>query len=509
MAIDSRGSTVSRTRMGMAFAAVTLIGLLFVQACDTTTPSSPSSAGELTGQNTNVAATFSGTITVVGAASAPADNASDAVLTAEVLDRNGNPVANLTPVNFSTTLGTVRAPGDDPVTATSAVQVITFGGLAQVLLRSSVAGDAIVSVSVADVVRSVQIEFTAVETQTFISLAIRVGGGDSETISTTAPAEVSVVAMVREAAGGVPGRTVRFKIVGDSTSQSGLGNAKFLGSRKTVTNDSGEAFNVVQIKGEGTVTVVVELFDSATNSVIGESNQVIITATTLVETLAIALQFADGSTFTALTAPGSTGIVATVTDARTGDLLAGRRVRFRITTDTATTSPAQLANNASTFTNTVGEASNGISVSEEGTTVTIAAQLLAADGSVEATSNQVVVSVTADEQTATVSLEFEAGGTFSTVMVPITVGILATVTQEPSGDPLVGRSVRFRIVSDTATATTATLASDSSSATNGAGEATNAVTVSEAGSTVTIVAELLDSSGAVVATSNEITAAGE
>ncbi len=51
MAIDSRGSTVWRTRMGMAFAAVTLIGLLFVQACDTTTPSSPSSAGELTARD--------------------------------------------------------------------------------------------------------------------------------------------------------------------------------------------------------------------------------------------------------------------------------------------------------------------------------------------------------------------------------------------------------------------------------------------------------------------------
>lgn len=376
--------------------AVCVAVLFAAQACDTDSGSSPTTPANLTGQNPNTAATFSGTISIAGGGTAPADFATDVVVAVDIRAADGNPVANGTPVWFTTTLGTVRTAGMAPATAGSSVQAIAFGGIATVALRSAVAGTATLIVTVGDKSQTLNIRFTDVQVPAFVSLAIRAGAGDLETLQSTAPLSATLVATVRDIAGlPIAAREVRFRKTSDSTAGTGLGAAAFVGPRRSRTNASGEAVSVVDIKGVGSVSLLADLFDSVRNDIVGESNQVVVTTTAVTGSFAVTLQFGgdEGGTFLSMTEPGSAGLTATVRDQTTGDLLVGRKVRFVISSDTATVLSATLASTGSSLTNDVGEASNAVTTNEAATTVTLVAQLLSSAGAVEAESNQITVVV--------------------------------------------------------------------------------------------------------------------
>ena len=140
--------------------AVALVLALVLSACNLGTPTSPNDASELTGQNPNSTPSFSGTIVLTGGGEAPANDTTDFLVTATVNDSAGRPVQNGTLINFSTTLGTVRAFGADPATAGSSAQLVLFNGVATVAVRSAVPGTAVVSAWIADVAAGVNVRFT-------------------------------------------------------------------------------------------------------------------------------------------------------------------------------------------------------------------------------------------------------------------------------------------------------------------------------------------------------------
>lgn len=388
-----RNFAAGRRPLSFATAGLLLL-VLAAGACSTSDPSSPNTPTELTGQTPNEGATFSGTISIGGSTTVPADDTTDGFLTAQVLDSQGRPVANGTLVNFSTSLGTVRPVGSDPATAGASTQVAAWGGEASVALRSATPGTAVITVWVANVVRTLTVTFSELPQQLSVSLAFRVGGTDFETVEDTAPTDLSVVATVTDEAGNaVAGRYVRIRIKSDTSATNGAGPASLIGPRRTRTNGAGEAFNVLHIEGEGRVVLIALLLDSAGDEIVGQSNQIVATTTAVSQPIVVSLEFTDGGTFATVTAGETAGLIATVTDAQTGLVLSGRRVRFRIVQDTATTTPATLANTDTTFTNGDGQAANAVTGNEAGSTVSIVAELLDANGGVAATSNQVVLAV--------------------------------------------------------------------------------------------------------------------
>lgn len=367
--------------------AVTAAVLVFtLAACKAATPTSPNTPTQLTGQNPNETPTFNGTLTLFGGGVAPANGATDVAIVVEVKDGSGNPAANLTPVTFSTTLGTIRASGTDPALAGSAVQVTTWSGQAGALLRSDAAGSAVVTVSIGDKAVSGVVIFEPTASTDVITLAFREGGTDQSTIEGTTPFLTTLVAVVRDEAGlPIAGQAVRFRIVADTA------GGTLTAAATTNTDASGEAFNVLRATQVGTVSLVAEILDGEGN-VVKESNQIVATVTAESDDFQITLVWADESTVSSATAPDTVGMLATVVDAATGQALSGRWVRFRIVKDTAK-DKAKLAEKNLTLTDGAGLATNAVSVTEADSVVTIQADLIASNGTHLATSNLIVLEV--------------------------------------------------------------------------------------------------------------------
>lgn len=363
--------------------AVLALGLT---ACKPAAPTSPNSPTVLTGQNENEQPTFNGTLKIFGGGGrAPADGLTDVAIVVEVFNEDGAPVQNLTPVTFSTSLGTIRASGTDPATAGTAVTVNTWAGQAGALLRSEFSGEAVVSISVADHVRTTRVQFQASASTDVITLGFQSGSGSTSTLEGTTPFLAPIVATVTdETGGGIAGASVRFKILRNSAA------GELTAARKTTTDGDGQAFNVLSATQIGTVSLVAELLD-ANGRRVRESNQIVATVTAESDDFEITLVWADESTTTTAAVPDTVGMQATVVDAATDETLAGRRVRFRIVSDTAETDPAALAETNSTLTNGSGVASNAVTVREVDTVVTIVADLIASDGSFLGSSNQIVI----------------------------------------------------------------------------------------------------------------------
>lgn len=366
---------------------VALLLVFVAVGCNATTPTSPNMPASLDGQNPNEDASFSGSITLFGGGSGTADGVSDVPIVIEVRDRQGNPAQNFTPVTVSTTLGTVRAPGDDPDTAGSSVQVASFGGQAQVLVRSTSSGIAQVTAWIADVASTAFIQFEAGPSTDVINLAFRVGGSDSTTVEGNSPFLAAVIATVTDEDGALlSGRQVRFRIVSNSA------DASLTGPVRSLTDSNGEAANVLRTEGIGTVSLEADLFD-ANGDIVAESNQIIATITNAADDYEVTLTFADESTTTAIAPGGTIGMMVEVRDRQTSETLAGRRVRFRIVSDTAETDPAELANTSSTLTDGDGVASNAITGYELDTRVVIVVDVLDSSGFFLAGSNQIVLAI--------------------------------------------------------------------------------------------------------------------
>jgi len=354
----------------------------------------------LNGNNPNAGATFSGVISLSGQASTvPADGATDVLVGATVVDSAGNPIANGISVNFATDLGTVRAYGANPLTAGSSTPVVAFEGKAVVAVRSAASGTAVVTAWIADVASTVTIDFEQVPLNGTVDLFFRAAAGDVPSIVTTAPTNALLVGIAKDNDGvALAGVHVRFKINRDTTAESGKGEAYFGGPPLVLTNSAGEAYNTIFVNGVGEVVLFARLFDAVTGELISESGPITLITTEIQATTSASLIFDDGSTTTAGTVSTPMGLTATVFSERTGAVLVGIPVRFKIisdTTDTLLFDPAELANSSASATDSAGQAFNAIIAYDSGVVVVIEVEALdPATGDVIARSNQVVFSTT-------------------------------------------------------------------------------------------------------------------
>jgi len=380
-----------------ATAGVLLLLVLLLGCPGLNDPATPNSA--LTGNNQNAAATFNGVISLNGQGGAvPADGTTDVLVSARVVDASGNPIANGISVNFATTLGTIRANGSSPTTAGSSTPVVAFEGRAVVAVRSASSGTAEVTAWIADVASRVTIQFDRVALQGTVDLFFRSSAGDTPSVVTTAPANALVVGIAKDAAGNALGGVhVRFKIGRDTTAASGKGEAYFGSPPLVLTNSSGEAFNTLFVKGVGEVVLFARLLDPTTGDLIAESGPITLITTEIQATTSVSLSIDPGQTTAAGTVGKPAGMTARVFSERTGAVLVGVPVRFRIVSDSTELqefAPAELANPSSSATNSTGQAFNAIIAYDSGAVVVIEAEALdPATGSVIALSNQVVFTV--------------------------------------------------------------------------------------------------------------------
>jgi len=340
----------------------------------------------LNGNNPNAGATFSGVISLSGQASTvPADGATDVLVGATVVDSAGNPIANGISVNFAT--------------AGSSTPVVAFEGKAVVAVRSAASGTAVVTAWIADVASTVTIDFEQVPLNGTVDLFFRAAAGDVPSIVTTAPTNALLVGIAKDNDGvALAGVHVRFKINRDTTAESGKGEAYFGGPPLVLTNSAGEAYNTIFVNGVGEVVLFARLFDAVTGELISESGPITLITTEIQATTSASLIFDDGSTTTAGTVSTPMGLTATVFSERTGAVLVGIPVRFKIisdTTDTLLFDPAELANSSASATDSAGQAFNAIIAYDSGVVVVIEVEALdPATGDVIARSNQVVFSTT-------------------------------------------------------------------------------------------------------------------
>jgi hypothetical protein len=393
-------SSRRNVRAGGRYAAASVVVLLLVSLLGCPgfdDPASPNNT--LTGPNPNATGSFSGVISITGqAGSVPADGTTDVLVGARAVDAAGNPIANGIAINFATSLGTIRASGADPATAGSSTPVVSFEGQAVVAVRSSASGVAEVTAWIADDASMVTIEFEGANLEGTVDMTFRTAGGDTPSIVTTAPTNALIVGTAKDTTGvALAGVHVRFKIDRDTTASSGKGEAYFGGPPLVLTNSSGEAYNTLFVNGVGEVVVFSRLLDPSTCELISESGPITLITTEIQATTSISLTLDSGATTGNGTVDTPEGMTARVFSERTGDVLVGIPVRFRIvsdTTDTAVFDPAELANPLSSATNSLGQAFNAIIAHDSGAVVVLEVEALdPATGSVIARSNQIVYTV--------------------------------------------------------------------------------------------------------------------
>ncbi len=391
--------TSRRTGSGRRrYAAGVVLLLVLLAGCPSLgDPSAPNNA--LTGNTPNATGTFSGVISLDGqGATVPADGTTDVLVRARAVDASGNPIANGIAINFATTLGTIRASGSDPATAGSSTPVASFEGQAVVAVRSAASGVAEVTAWIADVASRVVIEFERSALEGGVDMTFRTASGDSPSIVTTAPTNALIVGTAKDPTGvALGGVHVRFRIDRDTTASSGKGEAYFGGPPLVLTNSAGEAYNTLFVNGVGEVVIYSRLLDPSTGELIATSGPITLITTEIQATTSVSLTLDNGSTTGTGTVDTPTGMTARVFSERTGDVLVGIPVRFRIvsdTTDTLLFDAAELANPLSSATNSLGQAFNAIIAHDSGAVVVIEVEALdAATGSVIAVSNQIIYSV--------------------------------------------------------------------------------------------------------------------
>lgn len=190
--------------------------------------------------------------------------------------------------------------------------------------------------------------------------------------------------------------------------------------------------------------------------------------------------------------------------------IAGATMRFRILSDstdeTTTNEPVIFVGRVDTVTtNTSGVGATVIRVEGPGDVV-IAVDLVDPNtGQTVATSNSIILVTTGGSNVPTLTLAFDDEATvtsFGGTGAPVSKGVIATA-KNAAGALLSGSTVRFTIASDTTGGATL---SAGAATTGGSGTATITATLTTATQSVVIFAELLDSNGTVIATSNSIIA---
>jgi len=362
-----------------------------VPGCGLDSPTSPNQPGDLQGNTPNQWSNFQGSIRiVVPTTDLPADDTTALAITAVVTTDAGQPATNLTPVTFSTNIGTFGDPA--AATAMTSATVTSFGGSSTAELRSFQrgSGTATVYASVGNVSTSVKLDLKYVEVRGSLSLVFRVLGQDSSFLtgpaSAASPFYAGLVGTALDDTGNpLSGVMVNFRITIDGTLGSGLGPARLDGEPVSYTNSIGEAFNQLEVVGSGKVVLEADLVDPVTNVIVATSNQIILRT---VETVFLQLTYDDGSTSKSGT--GTKTIKATATDAA-GDPVEGVFIRFEIqddATDGASVNPASAVTDATgVATSTLTIPVNASLVGGEITTVV--ARVVDSSGDVLASSNTI------------------------------------------------------------------------------------------------------------------------
>lgn len=223
----------------------------------------------------------------------------------------------------------------------------------------------------------------------------------------------------------------------------------------------------------------------------------------------LALSFGpDGNGPTVMTGTGTKAqpldliVGATALDAE-GEPIAGALVEYHFVVDTTGTGDFVTGNDV--LTGPSGNATNLLRVSAPGDIAIEASIDDPNTGDLVAVSNRIFLT---SGVALLPSLEFTAGGASFSGVAPYTAPLLLTVT-DTDGNPQDGLTVRFTIVDDTTDAGGAV--TTGIGITNAAGQVSSGIVVPDAStltSTVTVVAEIVDTSGEVVATSNVVVATG-
>ena len=281
----------------------------------------------------------------------------------------------------------------------------------------------------------------------------------------------------------------------------------------------------------GIAQVALASFNRATGTATVTAQIGDVTATINVEFEFVAVQgtvsllFATAGT-TSLTgtasaaSPFETEIQATAVDLL-GAVLAGVPVRFRIVKDHTLASgngPARFLGPAETNTNSTGVANNVVRVVGAGDLVIVADLIDSSSGGVLSTSNQIILTTTTPTTGfPSLSLADTNGATAVTPSLSaageLPVGLVATALDADGTTTLAGFAVRFTKVSDVDSTGVPSLVpalfpdgteGPVTSSTNTAGQATTTINPTTVGQQVVVRAELLDSSGTVIATSNDV-----
>ncbi len=333
----------------------------------------------------------------------------------------------------------------------------------------------------------------------------------SSLASTLSADDTSTVLFIVEVKDSSGGPIQNLTTVGFSTDLGAfnVGGSLFSAAQVTTFNGSAEILLQSANRQTGTATVTAGL------GTVSSSSSITLTPVTVEGTIGLAF----GTTGTGLVTRSGVASTATPLDADIGvraleldqTPIVGANVSFRIiqdtTTDETSNPSAEFLASRHTTTGPTGSAVNVLRVFGPGVVVVVADLFDPVTGDLIATSNRIILTTST---TFLISLEFDDGSTtFEFTSFPGTVGITAMVA-DTAGVPQAGLTVRFSIISDSTTAGASL--SSSVVVTNAGGVAITSVTVpdnaSGAGSSVSILAEVINSAGATLATSNVVVAIG-
>ena len=330
--------------------------------------------------------------------------------------------------------------------------------------------------------------------------------GQGGSVPADGATDVLIGARIVDAAGNpvANGITVNFATTLGTVRANGSDPAT-AGSSTPVVTFEGRAAVAVRSAASGTAEVTAWIADVASRVVV-QFSQV-----ALQGTVDIVFRGSGGDTPSIVTtAPTNTLLVGTAKDSD-GNVLGGVHVRFKIdrdTTGSSGTGNAYFGGPPLVLTNSSGEAYNTLFVTGVGEVVLFARLFDPTSGDLIAQSGPITLITTEIQATTTISFTLDDGSTTGSGTVGLPNGMTATVFSQRTGANLVGVPVRFRIVNDTTDTgafESAVLASETSSLTNSAGQAFNAIIVFDSGAVVILEAEALDpATGSVIATSNQV-----
>ena len=337
----------------------------------------------------------------------------------------------------------------------------------------------------------------------------------SGTLSADDTSTITITAQVQDASGNPIQNltTLTFSTNLGGFLQVDSAGIPFVASTASASTFNGLASVAFQSVGRGTGTATIVASLGSTTG----STTVVLEAAPVTGSISAAFG-TTGAGSTSITGQASPSvpfdqdISATATDFSTiAQPIAAATMRFRIIVDTTdeTTTNEQvrfIGGIDEAITNTAGVGATKIRVQGPGDVVIVVDLVDPNTGQTVATSNTIILVTSGGSNVPSLTLAFEDDSTVISLggsAAPVSTGVIA-LAKNAAGALLGGSTVRFTIASDTTGG--ATLSSGGTAITGGDGTATIIATLTTPTQAVVIFAELLDSSGNVIATSNSIIA---